>query len=38
MYSGLLSYTVNPKKPAMDYSDAAFKYIGPGSSKMIITP
>eukprot|EP00347_Sterkiella_histriomuscorum_P008919 403343241 len=37
-YSGLISFTVNPKKPAESYDSAAFRYVGTQNSVLKITP
>ncbi|CDW91451.1 UNKNOWN [Stylonychia lemnae] len=37
-YSGLISFTINPKKPAESFDKAAFQYIGTQSSLLRITP
>lgn len=37
MYSGLISYNLNPDKQPIDYEDAVYKFIGAASSSMIVT-
>lgn len=37
MFSGVVSYTVNPGKQPIDYEDAKFKNVGPRSSELVVT-
>lgn len=37
-YSGLLSFTVNPKKPAESYDTASFKHVGTSNTNLVISP
>lgn len=37
MFSGLMSYTLNPMAPAQDYESSVFKFIGAYSSALEVT-
>ena len=36
-YSGLISFTVHPKKPAESYETAAFKHVGTSNTNLVIS-
>jgi hypothetical protein len=36
-YSGLISFTVNPKKPAESFESSAFKHVGTANTNLVIT-
>ena len=37
MYSGLVSYSINPERMPIDYEDSKFKNVAIGSSRLVIS-